>query len=259
MKTSHYLFLLFFISGCSSAYIPSPKNVPLLEKKGEIQIEAGASTNSIFATGSYAFSEKYALITNGSMSFQNILQSLYLDSGGGGVDSYYLPIGFSDVAHHSVEAGIGRYNFLPFSDRRLELFAGAGYGGAHTLSEHDKVSNFQCFMQVNTGKRHRRFEQGWSLRTAISGFHYQHGYYKSQFDENGNYTGNRLIIEHGNYQALHLEPLLVIRTGGQRLKVSFRTAFNLAFPLSSPSGIKTFGIDRGYTVLHFSVGMNYRF
>ena len=68
MKIYHYI-LVFLLSGCSSAYIPSSKNIPLFEEKGEIQIEAGASTNSVFAAGSYAFSEKFALIANGSMSY----------------------------------------------------------------------------------------------------------------------------------------------------------------------------------------------
>ena len=72
MKIQYCIFL-FVLTSCSSAYIPSPKNMPLFEQKGELQIEAGTSTNSPFIIGSYAFSEKYAVIANGSISYPALL------------------------------------------------------------------------------------------------------------------------------------------------------------------------------------------
>ena len=67
------LFLLAILSGCVNIYISSPRNIPLFEEKGEVQIEVGANVTDIFVTGSYAFSDKYALIANGSLSYQNFL------------------------------------------------------------------------------------------------------------------------------------------------------------------------------------------
>ena len=245
MKTIHYqlIFLSYLLSGCSSGYISSSKNVPLFEKKGEAQIEAGASTNSLFLTGSYAFSEKYALIANGSMSYYYILGPPNRSSCG----ELSLICWPSPVPHRSLEAGIGRYNLLPSSERRLEVFAGTGYGAAHSFWSYQKANYFQGFVQVNTGKKYKHVELGWSLRTAYSGFYYQQ-------EVRSPFTGE-YIIEHGNFQAFHLEPLFIFRTSGQRLNAFLRSGFNLAFLLSSP----TPGLDTNHTVLHFSTGLSYRF
>ena len=243
MKIYPYI-LVFLLSGCSSAYIPSPKNIPLFEEKGEYQIEAGASTNSVFAAGSYAFSEKFSLIANGSMSYCYILGKPFGWSSG-----EPLSISFSgDVPHRSIEAGIGRYNLLPSSQRRLEVFAGVGYGAAHSFNSEYKQNYLLGFVQANTGKKYRHTEMGWSLRAAFSGFHESYG---STYPE-------YYYIENGKYQAFHLEPLFVIRTGGQRLKVSFRTGINLAFPLSFPSKIVTLRGKEGYPVFHLSCGLSYQ-
>ena len=246
MKAIHYyfIFLLLIVSGCSSGYISSSKNVPLFEKKGEAQIEAGVSTNSIFLTGNYAFSEKYALIANGSMSYYYIFGPPNRSCGG--ELSFFC---LDAVPHRSLEAGIGRYNLLPSSKRRLEVFAGTGYGAAHSFWNYQKANYFQGFIQVNTGKRYKQVELGWSLRTAYSGFYSQNRRYRC-FSGTCGY-----FIEHDNFQVFHLEPLFVFRTGGQRLKVSLRSGFNLAFLLSSP----TSGLDTNYTILHFSTGLSYRF
>jgi len=236
-----------------SVYIPSPKNVPLFEKKGEVQLETGVSTNSLYMTGSYAFSEKYAMITNGSMSYtaiagRNIQHHSEL--------TFFLE---GDTPHYSFETGIGRYNMLPSSERKLELFAGVGYGKASfgfNLSEFPNQKYRQGFIQVNTGKRYKYVDAGWSLRSAFSGFHNQYGWSDKY---------NHAIMNE-KYKAIHLEPLFVIRVGGQRVKWFYRTGFNLAFPLSSNSVMKPLKIERnifniveGYTLLHFSTGISYRF
>ena len=234
MKAYYFIFI-FLISGCSAFYIPAPKNVPLFENKGEVQIEAGASTNSIFATGSYAFSEKYAMAGNGSVAYSYIVDKPVRST-----NELTIFLG-GDVAHRSMELSIGRYNLLPSSERRLEVFAGTGYGVAHSLYSHENVNYLLGFVQVNTGKRRKYVETGWSLRTAFSGFQNEHGYYR----------GNEFVIDHNNYQAFHFEPLFVIRAGGQQLKMAFRSGLNYVFFLSP--------LNDGYLQIHLSIGLNYRF
>ena len=250
MKAVHFFLLLIIIilTGCSSAYIPSPKNIPLFENKGEGQIEVGASTNSLYLTGSYAFSEKFAMITNGSISYPAIA--------GQSIRHYNELTIFTDgdVPHSSFEVGIGRYNLLPSSESRLEVFLGTGYGKSYSFfSKDDRQNYMQGFAQINTGKRFKHAEIGWSMRMAFSGFQYQDGYYKAST------YPSEYIIEHGKYQTFHLEPLFVIRVGGQHVKWFARTGLNLAFPLSSNSLIQTRGTDPGYTILHLSTGISYRF
>ena len=244
-----YCTIVLLLVGCSSVHIPSPKNIPLFENKGEAQIETGVSTNSLYLAGNFAFSEKYAIIANGSISYPAIAGQSIVH-----YDELTLFLE-GDIPHYSFEVGVGKYNLLPSSKRRLELFAGAGYGmSSYNFTKYPNQNYKQCFIQVNTGKRYNYLEVGWSLRSAFSGFHHQYGV--SDKDKYG--------IEHEKYHAIHLEPLFVIRVGGQRVRWFARTGFNLAFPLSSNSLIETFVINKGYvnkgyTMFHFSTGISYRF
>jgi hypothetical protein len=245
MKTYYYIFfVLFFLSGCSAAYVPSSKNVPLFEEKGEVQIEAGASTNSLYAASSYAFSEKYALIANGSLTYSYMAGADIAPGNGGETDIF----AFSSTPHRSFEAGIGRYNLLPSFDRRLEVFAGAGYGttGEGFEDYDEKWQYVSTFVQANIGKRYKRVELGWSLRTAYNFLHAQNGLYRS----------SEYIIEHENFHNLFVEPLFVLRTGGQHVKFFFRSGLTIGFPLSSPA---FYNAAELLILSHLSVGMSYRF
>jgi hypothetical protein len=190
--------------------------------------------------GNYAFSEKYALMATGSMSYKTIFSN-YSSSGSYITD--YIGIGFP-VKFHAFEFGIGRYNILPYSNRLLEVFVGAGYGMGYN-STITKQNFLQGFAQLNIGKKLNHVEIGWSLRTAFSGFHSQ--------------VKMSDMIEHERYQAIHLEPQFLIRVGGQRVRWFYRSGLNLAFPLSSNSMMKAIDIDPGHTILHFSTGISYRF
>ena len=152
-----------------------------------------------------------------------------------------------DIPHYAFGAGIGRYNLLPSSDRRLEVFGGAAYG--KTL-ESPNPHYLQGFLQVNIGKRRRYLETGWAFRSAYSVFHGMDSFWSEK--------KNEYIIK--NHQVFHLEPMFVVRVGGQHVKWFARIGTNLTFPLSSNSFINANGpYDRGYTILHFSTGVSYRF
>ncbi len=249
MKKDYYIyFLLFLLEGCSSIYIPSPKNVPLFEKKGEVQIEAGASTNSVFATGSYAFSDKYALITNGSLSFRNISRTY--DLGSTLFNAYFEGSG----AHRSIEMGLGRYNLLPSSNRRLEVFVGAGYGNTGFDSKDYQSQYIQGFVQANAGRKFKYFEIGWSFHMTYAHFYCKYPEYISQPE----IMQSRKEIVYTDFGTINPGGLIVLRFGGNQLKAFVRSGLDLSFPLSS-SLIKTTGMDRNYTAGHFSIGISYRF
>jgi hypothetical protein len=250
MKAGHYFFTisLFALFGCSSAYIPSPKNVPLFEEKGEIQIEIGASTNSLYLTGSYAFSEKYALSVAYSESFSSIFKFSYLRSGTE-LNFGLIP---DPTPNRLFEVSVGRYNLLPESSNRLlEVFAGLGYGMAYDhFWKDNKTRYFQCFVQVNTGKKHEKNKVGWGLRMAYSNFHNQ---YERCNDE--------CNVVHRYFQTLHFEPMLVLRGREGNLQINFRVGFNLFVPL--PISKPKAGLDSyiwiSAMLSHFSLGASYRF
>lgn len=65
------LILVTQLCSCSTMYIPIMPDAPLHDEKGDIQLSAGASTNSIHFSSNYAFSDNYALQYNGNFSFYN--------------------------------------------------------------------------------------------------------------------------------------------------------------------------------------------
>ena len=256
MKAYYYIFL-FLLSGCSTAYIPSPKNIPLFEKKGEVQAELGISTNSIYATGGYAFSDKYALISNASMSFSNFSKIYDFGPDLPYVEFDILPMPSGFFAHRSIEAGVGHFNRKPSSTWKHEMFTGIGYGAA---DEGDDWKNryLQGFVQRNTGKRSKHFEIAWSFRLAGSYFDY-----KYPFSDYSSGIGQDVIF-HKNFGAVHAEHVTLIGFGGKQMKGFVRGGFNIAYPfLSNNDEYKTIWLSRGgywnFTMFHLSVGLNYRF
>jgi len=247
MKSLYYSFIfLFILSSCSSVYISSPKNVPLFEKKGEVQIEAGTSTNSIFATGSYAFSEKYALIANGNLSFHNFSPFYDLSDILRKSDYSLFWMTNEKLAYRSFESGLGRYNLLSSSSKwRLETFAGAMYGESRSEYWHFQNRHLQGFLQLNIGKRSKYDEIGWSSRIAYSHFSSEQEWSTD--------------ITYAKFNVFHIENFFFSRFGGEHIKVTLRYGFNLVYPGSFYSSFKNFNIDRGYSIFHFSVGLTYRF
>jgi len=248
MKTIiFFIFLSFSLSGCALMYIGSPKNVPLFEEKGEGQIEAGISTNSIFATANYAFSEKYSFIINGCWSYGNFTKwkDLGALSSGGEISIFG---GEGDAVHRSIEAGLGRFN-LSQSNYCLEIYAGAGYGSSY--DDYYECKYILGFVQSNFGKKFKRMDTGGSLRL---------GYSNWQSNEIIEDTGWFKIISYkGN---IHLEPLIFVRVGGKHLKASFRGGFNILIPFLNQNSNITFSKYLNYHFFelpHLSAGVSYHF
>ena len=229
MKAYYYIFIYLF-TGCAASYIPSPKNVPLFEEKGEARIEAGISTNSIYATGSYAFSDKYALITNGTLSFLNFTPVSDLGA--------VLSFGLYDTGgmHRSIEAGLGRYNLLPSSVWRLETFAGVGYGTDGDEGK-NKLQYLQEFVQTNIGKRFNKNEIGWALRIA---------------------SIHEIPVEKIRI-GVNIEPLIFMRFGGTHFNGFIRYGPSIMLPFSTSTGNNRYFFHYFFYFGHLSAGWSYRF
>ena len=233
-------------------YISSPKPSPLFEEKGEIQIETGTSVNSPFVIVCYAFSEKYALIASGSLSYRNFMtvyERPYVE-----FDIFPFPDGA--FAHRAVELGIGRYNMRPSSRQKLELFTGTVYGNANEGKDL-KNNYYQGFVQANIGNRKKYFELGGSLRLAFSLFDYK----SPERDYSNGFR--RDYILHKTFEVAHIEPLFFMKFGGKHLKGCFRVGGNVAIPFLSSSNYEKIwrdgDIKKNYTMFHLSVGLSYSF
>jgi len=266
------LAIPLLLQSCSSMYIPAVRSIPLLEKKGEFQGEAGVSTNSVYLNGSYAFTNDIAASINGNMSYRNFTD--YYDvfthkndtyNGGGFFD---MPDFRGKFAHRYGEISVGKINMLPSRTPKLEMFGGAGMGRA-TDTEIDFpenqsyyissfTSDYKCnyysfFGQVNLGLKKRVVETGVSMRFAYSIFNYNADLYNQ----------SEVFSYQNTFNVFHVEPMGFTRIGSENLKVVFRYGIHLALtipPIEEDTGLRGFD-DYGrldYTIFHFSVGLSYR-
>ncbi len=107
--------LLVTLTGCSSIYMPSVPNTPMLTTKGEIAAGAHISLkgNANF-NSAYAVSNHFAVLANGAYMKNEATKK--------------------DVKHKMVEFGAGYFNtFGPDNNRILEIYAGIGSGKSERL------------------------------------------------------------------------------------------------------------------------------
>lgn len=245
------LILTIILSSCSTMYIPSAPNIPLLSKEHESNISLGTGTNSVSLSGAHAVNSKYAVILNSAVSYGNFtsfndLGDLYYNGG----DEYLFEGGY--FQHYIVETGFGRY--FSFNDGILELYSGTGYGHAKSGSYRNDYGS--VFVQMNNGFKWANFEVGTSLKLVGSYMNYEYPYSEASFP---------VIVRNEYIPVASLQLGGIIRTGGDHIKffispgVHFSKAYtttekqDLGIGFSGPNG-NTF-----YTLLNFSMGLNFRF
>lgn len=249
MKKIYYLsILLGTLSSCANMFIATPLSVPLFAEKGEALIEAGASTNSFYINGAYAFSEKYAVFADGSMSYANFFPIADL----GAVFSNGI-LDFEGVyAHRSIGAAVGRYNLLPFSPiLRLEAFGGLQYADADC--EMVKTQQMQAFVQGNFGIKRTHIEIGLATRLTPA-------YCRSRY-QTFDYTTQNYGVNYNDYFAFHAELLACLRFGGEHVKGFVRYGlFQYGFSFDSlPDYYNSLLEDSPYSFFHLSTGLSVRF
>lgn len=254
---------------CSTSYIPTMSNVPLHDKKGDGQVSAGVSTNSVHLSANYAFTDKLALQFNGNMSFRNYSNKYDLFTSNKSSRKFKfisLRANFGEFAHQYWEIGGGRYNILK-SNWKLEAFTGVGYGKAvekaednltnPTTRDTDRVEDINShyylgYAQANFGRKTKsnKFEFGFSLRLAYSNFYF------SDFEASN-------PTPYITFNNLSAEPLFFLKFGTDYLKYYFKTGYTFLKCLTT---LDNFDLERGiiggkfnYTHSHFSVGLSYMF
>ncbi|MCL2328698.1 MAG: hypothetical protein FWC39_09350 [Bacteroidetes bacterium] len=230
MRRLLYLLLIsVLMQSCAATFIPATQSVPLFEEKGEYHFEAGASTNSLYANAATALTNYLGVSVGGNVSYGNFsnrydIFTLKNDSGIVGSSSHKSK---GDCNHVYGEASVGLLNIDKESGGNIfELFGGFGMG-ASTSADY-----YSFFLQGNSGTKEKRFEGGVSMRIGYSLFNYPEE----------------------KFGGMSFEPMGFMRIGGEHLKVDFRGGLN--FLISNA----TTKIDVHHsTVLHFSVGLTYRF
>lgn len=200
----HHIVLLFvtvFLCSCA-VYHPQGADIPLIDHKGEIRIDLGASLiPSVHSTFSYGLTNNIAIQAFSSFGIEN---------------------------RHYLQFAPGIYKSLN-NKKVIEIYAGIGFGHANTIKnpfanmpeaiKQSLYGNYQLyFSQFNWGKNtsdQKKLDWAIGLKTGL--FHSiftDMNYYSISADGNSFqiYTENHLL----------LEPEFVFRTGQKKTKFNFK-------------------------------------
>ncbi|MCJ7448605.1 MAG: hypothetical protein MUO72_13025 [Bacteroidales bacterium] len=189
----------------------------MIKAKNDLRIDAGVSVFPLaHATISYGLTNKFALQAFGSF---------------GATDRYYFHL------------APGLYRDFG-NNRVMEMYGGFGYGhgNAHEINYSDDIwddnnppsrlyGNYQVyFLQFNLGK----YEQ--TSKHLDYGFGIKTGYFHSNLTDINYYTYSSENGPFPTYResSLLIEPILFFRTGGERVKFSFKVGLSRVLTLSNP-------------------------
>jgi hypothetical protein len=211
------------MTGCC-VYHPQTTDIPLIKEKNDLRIDAGISfIPTIHTTVSYGLTKKIAIQTFGSI---------------GSDERKYFHIApgiYKDFGNHIV----------------MELYGGAGYGYGNAYKDANPgnmYGNYQLyFLQYNFGRystKSGHFDFGFGMKTGYFHSNLTDQNYYSRGPENGpliTYKENSILVE----------PLAILRTGGEKVKFSLKAGGCQIFKLAHP--------DIYIPSLRFNVGLGINF
>lgn len=247
--------VLALLVSCSTMYVPSNSSAPLHEEKGEKQIELALSSIGAHLVGNYSFSDNYALMLNGNLSYKNFTGFYDIWDAA----DINFSNNFQEFAHRYGELGIGRYGILK-TRMKLEVFTGYGYGVS--FEDEKLVSGTKVkydtdyhlgFLQINYGYRSDFISAGGGLRLAFSNFNLR---YPIDYEEPIGYAK----LDYTNF---HIEPFAFVKVGKGKLKFVYKFNLSLVYSYNIPKGLNlNYGINDGsmvYTPINTHLGINYTF
>jgi len=252
--------LATFLASCSSMYIPSAGNVPLLSDKGELQAEASLTTNSLQLSGDYAFSNHIAGMANMNFSYGNFSNSYDIYTSKDKDSSALADLtNFGKFNNRYYELGVGYINMFNSEKFKTEAFLGAGF--CHAKDKDDSKSN-SCqtydskyllpFAQINAGFTFKYCDLGLGVRFAPS-FH--------TFAWENTKSDATIISGTEKFTMFHIEPIAFIRAGSERVRFVAKTGFSSPVYTESYDKAKNNSCNPNYintTIFHFSMGVNVR-
>lgn len=223
---------VFVLSSCSSMYIPSMGNAPLLEEQGEIQADVSLTTNAVQIGGAYAFTDHWAGLAGVNISYGNFTNfyDIYTSKD---EDSTTLELSrWGKFNNRHYEVGVGYYNMCNSEHFKLEAFGGLGY--SHAKDENDFKTDvlekydsqyLLTFVQLNTGFSSKYCDFGVAFRVAPT-------FHTLQWETiHDDASLNAKGTEH--FTIFHLEPLVFLRLGAGPIKAVAKVGCSLPYSTDS--------------------------
>jgi hypothetical protein len=218
--------IIILLASSCSVYNPQTADIPLINKKNDLRIDAGISSMvSAHTTISYGLTKKIAVQTFGSIGSNN---------------TYYF------------QGAVGYFKALG-NNKVMEIYTGMGHGYGYSYKDSNPGSlsgNYNLyFTQVNYGKIDGQFanmDYGFGLKMGYMHSSMTDRNYYDYYSDNGPFTTY-------NDENFALEPSAFLRLGGERLKFSVQ--------LGSCWIYKFTNIDNHlpYSYINLGLGLNYRF
>jgi len=218
-----FIMVMVVMTSCI-VYHPQTIDIPLIEKKNDLRIDAGISLlPTAQATVSYGLTDKIAIQTFGSIGSDN---------------EYYI------------QGAIGRFKDLG-NQKIMEIYSGfgSGFGSAYIdANPGDLSGNYQLyFMQFNYGKNDCKFAN------MDFGFGVKSGLLHSNLTDRNYYEHYPAEVPYKTYldNSFLIEPTVFFRLGGERLKFKFQVGSCWIYKFTNT--------DRGlpYSHLNIGLGLNY--
>jgi len=204
-----FISIIFLVSACNVAYIPSMHNVPLLKKEGDIAVHLTPAN----VQGAYAVTENIGVMVNGQWGGSS------WDENSSGDIEYKSRRKFA-------EAGIGYYSFKD-EEKSFEVYGGGGIGSLSLNnnwgSDPQKVNAMatKFFIQPSVGISKEYFDLAFAVKAVNLKFYDVHS---------ENYSDDDLIAKKlfhiDTEPLLFIEPSFTARAGVKNIKAHFQYLYS---------------------------------
>ncbi|MEI9919473.1 MAG: hypothetical protein WDO14_11795 [Bacteroidota bacterium] len=156
-----FIIIAIAVAGCSPAYVPNSRNVPLFEKGAELAVNASYGFSGTEVQVAYSITDHIAAMANVSAKWKTLDQ----------------PVDDSIKRRHFFgEAGLGYY--LAKEDYRFELFGGYGKGkslsnAGRVLDEQERLASGRydrIFIQPSISTNFEKFNLIFTSRVSFVNF-----------------------------------------------------------------------------------------
>ncbi len=220
MKNNINLIFIFVIcfASCAPYYIPNSINVPLLNKKGDAQLNIDAALSGFNQQLAYAATDNIGIMFNSNFSLKN--NSLDIIK-----------------KHNFFELGIGYFSLLK-EDWKFEVYGGGGFGkniivdplsSFFSMNNHIDIRSQRFFIQPSIAYSIENFDIAFSTRVAFLNYKDLKNNIKPSFNQ-------------------FIEPALTLKFGIKEIKflmqggISIPTIINndsYYFPFMASMGLQT--------------------
>ncbi|MDY0143255.1 MAG: hypothetical protein RBR97_15315 [Bacteroidales bacterium] len=253
MKPIILLFIGLILSGCSSMNIPAKLNTPSFEKKGQMEVELGSSTNSFYQNVGYSITDNLSIISSGFISYDFLDKNEYAKYRWSGEYFEFLP---SPYESKYIDLAIGMYKNR--NETIKSIYVGTGLGNSNYRYKYSSDGSQEylrkntyntIFAQFNYGKKKNNIDYGLTSRLSYS-------YYPFNSKILNSNSLNDDIKSNVVYHIFGVQPCLYLNITKNR----FVYTFNAGTYLTNYNKYSDWFV-RDYpqnTLIHLSIGLKYK-